>query len=239
MALSTDFGPARPWWTCVVPFLVFLAGGLLEPTPSGGGLAGMLGIPYAAYPLIYAARIGLTLVAVAARWPAIAAWTGRPTWWPPLVGLVMVMPWLVLTNLQRLAGWTTTAVERSGFDPFAHFADSPALAWGFLAVRLVGLVVVVPIVEELFLRGFFMRYVVDEQFWKVPFGTLTAASAAACMAYAVATHPGEAVAAVVWFATISGIAAATRRPIDVILAHAATNLALGGHVITHGEWWLW
>jgi hypothetical protein len=83
-----------------------------------------------------------------------------------------------------------------------------------------------------------MRYVIREAFWTVPFGTLTTASAATCMVYAAATHPGEAVAAVVWFATISGIAAATRRPIDCILAHAGTNLALGGHVVTHGEWWL-
>ena len=52
-----DHGPARPWESCVVPLVVFLAAGLLEPTPSGGGLAGMLGIPYAAYPFIYAARL--------------------------------------------------------------------------------------------------------------------------------------------------------------------------------------
>lgn len=238
MANSTDSGPVQPWWTCVLPFVVFLAGGILEPTPSGGGLAGLLGIPFAAYPLVYSLRIAATLAALAGRWPSIVAWAGRPAWWPPLLGILLVMPWLVLANLQRLAGWTGAAVERSGFDPFAHFAESPALAWGFLGVRMLGLVAVVPVVEELFLRGFLMRYMIRETFWTVPFGTLTAASAAACMVYAAATHPGEAVAAVVWFATISGIAAATRRPIDCILAHAGTNLALGGHVFTHGEWWL-
>lgn len=238
MAYSTDSGPARPWQTCVLPFVVFLAGGIFEPTPSGGGLAGLLGISYAAYPLVYSLRIAATLVALAGSWPSITGWAGRPAWWPPLLGIVLVMPWLVLANLQRLAGWTATAMERSGFDPFAHFADSPALAWGFLGIRMLGLVAVVPIVEELFLRGFLMRSVIREDFWNVPFGTLTFASAAACVAYAVATHPGEAVAAAVWFATMSGIAAATRRPIDCILAHAGTNLALGGHVVTHGEWWL-
>ena len=45
-------GPDRPWWTCVVPFIVFLAAGILEPTPGGGGIAGFLGIPYAAYPVV-------------------------------------------------------------------------------------------------------------------------------------------------------------------------------------------
>jgi hypothetical protein len=80
--------------------------------------------------------------------------------------------------------------------------------------------------------------VIDERFWTVPFGKLTLASATACLVYAVATHPGEAVAALGWFAVMSGVAAATRRPIDVILAHAATNLALGIYVVATGSWWL-
>ena len=99
-------------------------------------------------------------------------------------------------------------------------------------------VVVVPIVEELFLRGFLMRYVIHEEFWRVPFGKLTLASTAACLFYAAAAHPGEALAALAWFAVISGIAAATRRPIDTILAHAGTNLALGAYVLATGNWWL-
>jgi hypothetical protein len=47
------------------------------------------------------------------------------------------------------------------------------------------------------------------------------------------------VAAVGWFAVVSGIAAATRRPIDCVLAHAGTNLALGAYVVATGNWWLW
>ena len=50
--------------------------------------------------------------------------------------------------------------------------------------------------------------------------------------------PAETVAAVVWFSTVSGIAAATRRPIDCVLAHAGTNLALGAYVLASGAWWL-
>jgi len=51
-------------------------------------------------------------------------------------------------------------------------------------------------------------------------------------------NPAEAVAAIGWFAIISGIAAATRAPIDPILAHAATNLAIGIYVVATGAWWL-
>lgn len=232
-----DHGPERPWESCVAPLVVFLLAGLLEPTPSGGGLAGLLGIPYAAYPSVYAARLVATAVAVARAWGPIRAWLGHTTWWPIALGAVLVVPWVILAAVQREAGWAPDAVERSAFDPFTHFA-SPGAAWGFLLVRALGLVLVVPLVEELFLRGFLMRSVIDERFWTVPFGQLTLASAAACLVYAAATHPAEAVAAIAWFAVMCGIAAATRRPIDVILAHSATNLALGAYVLATGSWWL-
>lgn len=234
---TTDHGPERPWECCVAPFVAFLVAGILEPTPSGGGLAGALGIPYAAYPVIYAVRLAATAATLAWNWRPIRAWVGRTTWWPIPLGLLLVIPWIALAAVQREAGWTAGAVERSAFNPLEHYGPGP-LAWGFLALRGLGLVVLVPLVEELFLRGFLMRYVIDERFWTVPFGRLTLASAAACIAYAVATHPAEAFAAAGWFAVMSGIAAATRRPIDVILAHAATNLALGAYVLATGSWWL-
>jgi CAAX prenyl protease-like protein len=152
--------------------------------------------------------------------------------------MALVVPWIVLAAFERQAGLGFMAPSRAAFDPFAAYGAGSAAARGFLLLRGLGLVLVVPLVEELFLRGFLMRYVVDEEFWRVPFGRLTVAAVAACAAYAALTHPAEAVAAVVWFSTVSGIAAATRRPIDCVLAHAGTNLALGAYVLASGAWWL-
>jgi len=234
--VSTDHGPARPWLSCVGPYVLFLVLGMLEPVEGDGGLAGLFGIPRGLYPTIYALRLAITAVFLAARWPDLRGWLGRPTWWPPLVGLALAVPWIVLAGLQREAGWA--AATRAAFDPFLHFGDSPALV-PYLVVRGLGLVMIVPIVEELFLRGFLMRSVIDdERFSRVPYGTITTAALVACTVYAAATHPAEAVAAVGWFGITSGIAAATGRPIDSILAHAATNLALGGYVLATGSWWL-
>ena len=231
-------GPSRPWLCCLLPMLVFTAGGMLEPVPSGAGLAGRLGIPYSAYPVLYTCKLAATAAALVWCWPSLGRWLGRPRWWPPLLGLALAIPWVVLATLQRQAGWAAALGERSGFDPFVNLPDDPTGAWGFFTVRAIGLVLLVPALEELFVRGFLMRYVVSERFWEVPFGSLTAASLTACVVYAAATHPAEAVAAVGWFALVSGVAAATRQPIDCILAHAATNLALGGYVLATGSWWL-
>lgn len=234
-----DFGPARPWFACVAPLAAYLWLGMLEPGADAGGFLGSLGITAAAYPAIYALRIAVTAAVIAAAWPDLRAWLGRPTWWPPLLGVALVVPWIVLAALQRDAGWSGSIGARTAFDPFTAFGGPTPLAWAFLGLRFLGLVVIVPLAEELLLRGFLMRFVVREEFWRVPFGTLTASAAGACALYAAASHPAEAVAAVGWFAVVSGIAAATRRPIDCVLAHAGTNLALGAYVVATGNWWLW
>jgi CAAX prenyl protease-like protein len=218
--------------------VVFLALGFAEPVRDGGFLPELLGLEYASYPTIYSIRVAATLLLLAWCWPALRGWIGRPTWWPPLVGFVLVVPWIVLSSLQRDAGWFVAGTERAGFDPFTHYDGDAARTAAYLALRGVGLVVVVPIVEELFLRGFLLRFVIKEDFWTVPFGTLTAGAAATCAIYAAGSHPPELAAAVVWFAAITGIAVATRRPIDCITAHAATNLALGGYVLATDSWWL-
>jgi CAAX prenyl protease-like protein len=231
-------GPDRPWEACFVPFVVFLAVGLLEPTRSGDGLAGVLGIPFTAYPFLYSLRIVATLLAVARSWTPIRRWLGRPSWWPPAVGLALVVPWIVLASLQREAGWAGVPAARAGFNPFVDLAAGSGGSWAFFVVRAVGLIAVVPLIEELFLRGFLMRCVIRDDFWNVPFGMLTLPAVGACMLYAAASHPSECVAAVAWFAVVTGIAAATRRPIDAILTHAATNLALGAYVFSTSNWWL-
>ena len=233
-----DHGPGHPWLTCLVPMLVFLLIGILEPSRNGGGAGGWLGIPYERYPVIYALRVAATLLLLAWAWPSLRGWLGQPTWWPPLLGLALVVPWVVLATLQHQAGWVLAGTGRVAFNPFDSFGNDSGLLWAYLGVRCLGLVVLVPIIEELFLRGFLLRFVIDEHFWRVPFGILTAASAGTCALYAAGSHPSEAVAAVGWFAIVSGIAAATRKPIDCILAHAATNLALGAYVLATGNWWL-
>jgi CAAX prenyl protease-like protein len=235
---SIDYGPSDPWRTCLVPMMVFLAVGLLEPTKEGGGVAASLGISYELYPFLYAIRVAVTLGLLAWIWPSLRGWLGRPTWWPPLVGLLMVVPWVWLSHLQRDGQWLSGDTGRIGFDPFELYGAGSASSWAYLALRGLGLVIVVPIVEELFLRGFLMRFVVREHFWQVPFGAVSGAALATCGLYAVGSHPAEAVAAIAWFAVMTWIAAATRKPIDCILAHAATNLALGAWVIYSGDWWL-
>ena len=56
-----------------------------------------------------------------------------------------------------------------GFDPTLLESNS-ATYWSTILFRFLRLVVVVPLVEEVFWRGFLLRFVIDEHFERVPFG---------------------------------------------------------------------
>jgi len=130
--------------------------------------------------------------------------------------------------------------ERVGFDPYGAFAHQPAWQlWGFIAVRLFGLVAVVALIEEMFLRGFVMRFVMDVDWWEVPVGRVDVAAVVTCVVYAVLSHPAELFAAAAWFLLITLLAVKTRNIWDCVVAHAVTNLLLGIYVLVLHQWHYW
>lgn len=244
----------NPWSVCLLPMAVFMLVGSLEPTPpAGAGEAAStswldLGIEYRHYPIVYAVKIALAVAAMALVWPGYRQYRGQVSWLGAMVGMLGAAAWIGLATCQRgwmpgLAertgiGWLKSLGQRSAFNPFEEICCSPALAYGFLAVRLFGLALVVPIIEEFFLRGFVMRFVMRERWWEVPLGDVTLAAAVAGTLVPVLMHPQEAVAALVWFSAVTWLIVRTRSIWDCVLAHAVTNLLLGVYVIASGQWWL-
>jgi uncharacterized protein len=235
-----------PWATCVLPFAVFMLLGSLEPRPRQTEFGLML--PYAYYPIVYAAKILLTIGAILVVRPGYKRFPGRVTFWGPLAGLAGIVLWLGICSLQlekRLlepAGfaWLVQSGGRSAYDPFRELGSvSSIAAAAFLAVRFFGLVVVVPLVEEFFLRGFVMPLCVDRDWWKVPMGTMNWPAVLAVVFYAVLTHPLELFAAVAWFLLVTLLLAKTRNIWDCVAAHAVTNALLGAYVLYSGNWELW
>jgi hypothetical protein len=128
--------------------------------------------------------------------------------------------------------------ERAAFNPFAAWPDQPGLAWGYLAVRFLGLAGVVPVVEEFFLRGFVMRWVQDPNWEGVPFPATSPKALAAGTLVPMLMHPGELLAAAVWFSGVSWLMLRRRTIWDCVAAHAVTNLLLGVWVLVSGDWFL-
>jgi uncharacterized protein len=108
-----------------------------------------------------------------------------------------------------------------------------------LALRMFRAVVIVPIVEELFWRAWLMRWLIDNDFQKVPLGKYTAQSFWLVAVLFASEHGSY------WDV---GLAAGiiynwwmvrTRSLGDLILGHAVTNFALSAYVIAAGKWEYW
>jgi uncharacterized protein len=240
-----DWLSRHAWVPFVVPFVVFMVCGAFEPTPEKPfELLGLV-IDYAKYPAVYTVKILLTLAALAVVWPGLRQFPFRVSAIAPLVGALGVVVWVGICKLEleaNVLGPLGLADmiglgKRSAFNPLEQLSDTPLAAYGFLAVRFLGLVLVVPLIEEFFIRGFVMRYVIDADWWKVPFGTLTPAAIAAGTLLPVLMHPAELVAAAVWFSLITWLMHLTKNIWDCVVAHAVTNLLLGLWVLASDDWY--
>ncbi len=127
----------------------------------------------------------------------------------------------------------------TGFNPDA-FGASPLSYWTTLIMRFLRLVVVVPLVEEIFWRGFLLRYLISEQFEAVPFGafswlSFTIVTLAFGLSHSMADWP----AALITGALYNLVAYRTKSLSACVLAHALTNLALGLWIVATRQWGFW
>jgi uncharacterized protein len=239
----------NPWLVFLLPFMVFMLVGTLEPTPDKlGGKDIGLSIPYDQYPIVYTVKIVLTLAAIAFVLPGCRQFPFRISLLSVAVGVVGVVLWIGIcrldvehTYLQPILdrvglAWIIGSGERAGFNPLVQLAYMPIWAWIFLAIRFIGLALVVPVIEEFFLRGFVMRYAVDQQWWEVPFGKVNRLAIVCGTAVPLLMHPAELLAAAVWFSLVTWLMLRTRNIWDCVAAHAITNFLLGVYVVVSGNW---
>jgi CAAX prenyl protease-like protein len=241
----------NPWLVFLLPLVVFMLVGSLEPTPErpGGEMIG-LSISYSHYPIVYTIKIALTAAAVGFVLPGYRQFPWRISPLAIAVGIVGIVLWVGLCRLdlehrylqpllERLGlGWIIGSGERAAYNPLMQLAEQPVWAWIFLAIRFAGLALIVPIIEEFFLRGFVMRIVMEQQWWEVPFGRVNRLAVAAGTLVPMLMHPAELLAAAVWFSLVTWLMIRTRNIWDCVAAHAITNLLLGIYVVTTGNWQL-
>ncbi|CAN5586405.1 CAAX prenyl protease-related protein [soil metagenome] len=126
-----------------------------------------------------------------------------------------------------------------GFNPNT-FADQPGLYWGTVLLRFLRLVIIVPLVEEIFWRGFLLRYFVNEKFETVPFGTFTWLSFAIVTGGFMLVHNmADWPAAAVTGALYNFVAYRTKSLTSCVVAHAVTNLLLGLWIMRTEQWGFW
>jgi len=131
------------------------------------------------------------------------------------------------------------APRNTGFDP-GVFATMPAAYLGTVGFRFLRLVVVVPLVEEIFWRGFLLRYLIAERFEEVPFGKFSWLSfLVVSLAFCFSHSAPDWGAALITGMLYNCVAYRTKSLTSCIIAHAVTNLLLGIWIMKTGQWGFW
>jgi CAAX prenyl protease-like protein len=126
-----------------------------------------------------------------------------------------------------------------GFDP-AFFGAGAGPYYLNLCCRFVRLVIIVPLVEEIFWRGFLLRWLIDADFLKVPFGTFQWKSFIVVTVLFMLEHtPPDWPAALITGALFNLVAIRTRSLSSCVLVHAVTNLLLGIYILRTGQTGFW
>ncbi len=212
------------WLDYVLPIVIF---GLMT------ALEGYA--PKAFYVWLYLAKVCLvtvTLIICRASWRDI---TPRRQVIPAaiLVGLMVCAQWVAL---DQLLGYPHLGT-RTELNPFADIAE-PAQRAVFLAARCYGLVLMVPLMEEIFWRSFLLRYLTDHNFLEVPQGSFSWAAFICVSAAFAVSHP-EWLAAAVTACAYALLLWRTRSLFACIVAHAVSNFALAAYVLASGQWQYW
>ena len=137
--------------------------------------------------------------------------------------------------------WLGLAERKDGFDPMIA-KDSTLWFSSVVAMRFVRMVLVVPFVEELFWRGFLMRFLLtdDGRFERIAFGTHRWKIFWIVTLGVMLIHNTEDyLGAFVWGALMYFAAVRTKSLGACVFMHAVGNLALGLYVMKTQQWGFW
>lgn len=223
--------PVAAW---VAPFVLFMGGlALVSAAKAAGGEAGPFFLKHPEY-WVYPLQTVVCAAALIFFWRRYD-FSGRPlAWiWAVIAGVVALGVWL---SPQLVFG---ASPRRVGFDPTV-FENDPALYWLTVIGRFARLVIVVPLVEEIFWRGFLMRYLIRDDFEKVPPGTYSPVSFFAVAGLFMLVHStADWPAALATGLLYNGLMVFTKSLPACIAAHAITNLGLGVYIMSTRQWGFW
>ena len=147
-----------------------------------------------------------------------------------VVGLVAIAIWIGIDSFYP------KFTQATPFDPTTIAAAAQRNV--FLAFRVIGAVIVVPLMEELFWRAFLIRWLIHENFKGVPVGAFTWLSFAVTVGLFGAEHT-EWLAGLICGALYNGLYYKRKDVFSCVVAHAVSNAALAVWVLSRGDWKFW
>ena len=226
---AEPFDRVRTEWESLRPIVKKIDEGTWKPS----------GEQKSIYPYTYTTTLAITGVLLLIAFPGYFKAPFSVSWLAVAVGVAGIFVWIGLWWLNQNVLGLAASGTREAFNPFEQLKDDPVWLYQFLAIRFTGLVIVVPFIEEFFLRGWLMRYIDDPDWDEVPLGVAGQMAIWGATIYGVVAHMGEPLAAAAWFTMVTWLYLRTKSIWDCVVAHAITNLLLGIYVITTDTWELW
>jgi uncharacterized protein len=158
-------------------------------------------------------------------------------WLGAIVGVIGFLQWVGMEK-GLLALWPKyPRPSGATFDPTQ--IASAQMRMLFLVVRFAGPVLVVPFMEELFWRDFLWRTIsAPNNFKLASIGELDWTSLCIVTLLFASVHV-QWMTAIVWGLLIAALLIRTKSLGACIVAHAVTNLLLGGYVLYTHDWSFW
>lgn len=166
-----------------------------------------------------------------------------------VMALVGIVFWIAPGHLFRSTGmgegfpkFLGFAERVDGFDPSFIRDHSPFLYGMAIFMRFVRMVVVVALVEEIFWRGFLMRFLLnpDGNYWKQPFGKFSWLSfGVVTAAFMLAHAPVDWGSAIIYGTLTYWVAVQTKSLFACVWMHGVANLTLGIYTLWTGQWGYW
>jgi CAAX prenyl protease-like protein len=214
----------RPWLPYVAPMILFM------------------GLTYAEskfmehYVPLYIAKVVVVLAALIlfrSTWREIkfdAKWVAPSI----LIGLILCAVWV---GIEKNITYNHFLGERTAFDPMTQISNDATRAL-FFGFRFFGLVLLVPVMEEIFWRSFLLRFITRPDFLSLKVGEFTTGALLIGSALFGLSHP-EWLPAIIFALSISLWLKHTKSLFACIVVHLVTNLALGIWVVTQRDWIFW
>jgi CAAX prenyl protease-like protein len=203
------------------------------------------------YPAAYAARTFSVAGLLFWLWPYYTKISWRYWWVGVIVGIIGIFQWVPMQlwlqdQLPKLLSgkWSALATKLFGassdaFNPETFFHTSAGF-WSFVAVRMIGAVLVVPVMEELFWRDFLWRQILAPNDFKLAkVGEFGWAPFLIVPAVFALVHGNWWLSAVVWGLMIAVLLVTTKSLGACIIAHGVTNLLLALYVLKTHDWAFW
>ena len=200
---------------------------------------------------IYPLQTVVCLAALAWFWKQYAFEPFRGLTLAVTLGLLGIVVWITPSLLSKPLGidpyesgvlaWLGFVPRDDGFDP-SLLSEHP-LAFEFtVLMRFLRLVICVPLIEEIFWRGFVMRIAADPNrpLHEIPFGTHSwPAYFVTTVAFVAVHNHFDFLAAAIYGSLTYYVAIRTKSLAACVVMHAVANLALGIYVMATKSWGFW